>query len=109
MKNENSCTWFIDSIGDTHVNQVIAENSSPEDECLGQLCSDGLRRNLWRCQHDLITRLNRFALTNKIHFQIYRRHGNGEIEPWKFETLPRPMVPRRKESIFTLILACEPS
>ncbi|MFA6404486.1 MAG: hypothetical protein WCW03_00540 [Candidatus Paceibacterota bacterium] len=96
-------------MGDTHVNRVLAGNSDPEDECFGQLCSDGLKRNLWRCSHDLITRLNRAATENKMHFRIYRKRGNnGEIEPWRFETLPHPVVPRRNESIFTLILTSQP-
>lgn len=110
MNENNQCTWFIDPMGDTHVNQVIAENSSPEDECFDQLCSDGMRRNLWRCSHDLITRLKRAAEENKMHFRIFRKRGNnGEIEQWKFETLPHSIVQRRKESVFALILACQPS
>ena len=89
-KPATDVVWYIDPLGDSTVNKIIADNSSPEDECCDQRCSDGVKRDLWRCEHDLITRLKRLEATICLHYNVYRKRGQyGQIERWNFERTPR--------------------
>jgi hypothetical protein len=84
-------TWYIDPLGDSTMNSIIAKHVNHEDECLGQMCADGVRRDLWRCTHDLVTRLRRLEQTVcHLHYCVYRKRGpHGKIEEWKFEKSTR--------------------
>ncbi|MEN9524543.1 MAG: hypothetical protein RL536_612 [Candidatus Parcubacteria bacterium] len=86
----NDTTWYIDPLGDSAVNALIAQQSDYEDECRGQMCSDGVRRDLWRCTHDLISRLQKMENAVRMHYCIYRKRGSGgQIELWRFERSKR--------------------
>lgn len=85
---KSRCEWFVDSKGDAFVNQVISEHlgqAASDSEMHDAECFDGKTRNLWRVpNYEFILELRRNVpkLLPKVH--IWRRIGNGKIEPWPF-------------------------
>jgi hypothetical protein len=99
------CTWYVDPLGDPHVNAILAENCASEDICQSIICADGERRNLWRCTHKFIADLLRFGMASKHRIAIYRKIGtHGKITLWIFENPKRKINPEndlKVKKVFT--------
>lgn len=87
--------WYVDTLNHVHTNSVVAGMALEEDICPDKLCSDGKKRNLWRCDHGAINTLVENREELQLHFQIYRQKGkHGNVEHWTFENFKASGVRR---------------
>lgn len=78
--------WYIDPCGDPVTNRLIAEQCPEEDACGNMMCSDGHRRNLWRCDRSVVREIVAARPELRIRFQLFVQEGkHGKIRPWHFE------------------------
>ncbi len=86
-RNRPNATWYVFPL-DKGTNEVIARQLSEDDACHDQLCNDGKKRNLWRCDHPFVAFLKRSSLGGGLRFMVFVREGQyGQIRPWKLEEL----------------------
>jgi hypothetical protein len=86
MSQFKTCFWYIDPCGDPVTNKIIGETLPEENECHGKLCSDGKRRDLWVCEHSIVTHLENARKALHLKFNILvQRNQHGKIRFWKFE------------------------
>ncbi len=92
--NRPNAIWYIYPL-DGPTNEAIAAQLSEEDACRDQLCNDGKKRNLWRCDHPFVAFLRRSSLGGGLKFLVFVREGKyGQIRPWKLEELVKSMRKR---------------
>jgi hypothetical protein len=73
-------TWFIFT-NDSHTNEVISRELPPEDTFDGVKCFDKIKRKLWRCDGQFVTKIKRNEKSKNLHFEIFKREGKyGSIK-----------------------------
>src|SRR3989344_3146957 len=76
--------WYVYP-RDAGTNKVFSDNLDEEDSCEEKLCSDGKRRNLWRCSTSNIAEFENSATDLRLRFRIFVQEGMyGKIRPWLF-------------------------
>jgi len=86
---KNPTFWYVYP-RDAVANQTFSRYLDPDDFCADKICSDGKKRNLWRCSSQKIGEFERCANDLNLRFQIFVREGmHGKIRPWLFSSLRR--------------------
>ena len=90
--------WYIDPCGDPVTNRLIAEQCPEEDVCMGKLCSDGQRRNLWRCDRSVVREMIRARAEFKMKFLLFVQAGkHGKVRAWNFEKSTDSRLKKRRD------------
>jgi hypothetical protein len=86
--------WYLHSINDnTHTNEFLAQvigEQHPDAECRDMLCSDGVRRNLYRCPsgyQEVRRAIANIARLN-LNLEVFQETSGGLIvqyDLWKQE------------------------
>lgn len=80
MPKERDYRWYVEPLDDD-TNKVVGRKKWEDSMLEGVRCSDGLRRNLWLCDRDLINALNKSKSSLNLRFRVYVQEGDGEIRP----------------------------
>lgn len=97
MKKKREVFWFIYT-NDAYTNEVISRELPPEDTMDGVKCFDGIRRKLWRCDGQFVTRMRKNEKAQKLSFEIFKKEGKyGSIKKADFLTRKKKKsVPRER-------------
>lgn len=98
--------WFVDPNGDLASNKLIVDmflEFSEENECRGKLCLDGVRRDLWRCDHLTVEKLRNANTQMDLKFKIFVQDSrNGKPRNWDFsEDRVDPTSGRKMEGVYS--------
>jgi len=76
------CYWYVEPLN-AHTNEVIGKNLDPNENCEDLLCSDGKRRDLWRCHYQFVARIQKSKASMRLDFQVFNQEGrHGQIRTW---------------------------
>ena len=79
MTKDRIVTWFVFT-NDSHTNKVISSEVPTENMHHYRTCSDGIKRDLWECDGQFITKIRRSKEDMHLIFSIYKRNGKyGQI------------------------------
>ncbi len=81
----NDTTWYIHPGGCVTTNRLLAERLPQEDACPQKLCADGVLRDLWKCDHAVVTEFTRARKQLSLNFKVFVQEGQGPVRLWKFE------------------------
>lgn len=74
-------TWFIEPINEI-ANYALSKLVSEENCCEGVLCADGQRRDLWKCDHYTVKRIE---FSKEFRFRVFVKQGKfGQVRLWRF-------------------------
>lgn len=77
--------WYVEPAGCVVTNKILVEHLGGDGECKGKLCADGLEHDLWRCDREFITELERARKRLSLTFKVYVQEGeHGQVRLWKF-------------------------
>lgn len=83
-------TWYVYPL-DSLTNRIIGQGLEEDvDEALSPdtLCSDDIRRNLWKMDREKIAELNRNKAQLGLRFLVFAQEGKGEIRLSKIDHKP---------------------
>lgn len=84
QKRRRVCTWFVEP-WDAHTNEVIAIRLGEENALMSMVCSDRVRRDLWRCNWEIVSFLLKSSATLQIRFGVFcRQEPGGKIRKIPF-------------------------
>lgn len=94
-------TWYIDTSGDAHTNEVVARLLQAEIPAIDQssfvLCQDGERRDLWKVSYATITKLKNSKSQLNLKFTVFKRDGKyGPVRKWDF---PKNKLTGKKKEV----------
>lgn len=72
-------TWYVEPIGGL-TNETISNELPPEDALREKTCADNETHDLWRCNHEFITKLKNSQ--QRLKFNVWVQEGNGQIRIW---------------------------
>ena len=79
MANKRDYSWYVEPL-DAHTNEWVGKYLW--EESAGNslvLCFDGIRRDLWRCDRDFVTKLKNSRHQLHFKFRIFVQEGRGPI------------------------------
>ncbi|MDP2741258.1 MAG: hypothetical protein Q8O66_01040 [bacterium] len=88
MARKREHEWFLEPCGDVaHSNEIISKIMGVEENAMqDMLCTDGKRRNLWRCPSGLVFMIwkSRGNFGKSFKIKIFCREGKGKIRDVTF-------------------------
>ncbi len=76
--------WFVEPLSDL-TNEYISRELSAENAERGVLCTDGKKRDMWRCKYKFISFLKRSLLSPALKYNVFVRAGEkGSVRPATF-------------------------
>lgn len=74
-------TWYVEPLSD-QTNSIISAHIIEESaiaDCVAVECADGKRRNLWRCNFNLVSFLRDSKECLNLKFRVFNQVANGLV------------------------------
>lgn len=71
---KRTTVWFLEPL-DSRTSNIIAWEIRPEDECREVLCTDGKRRNFYRCEWALVKAVLSSVGEMSLRVAVWRQQG----------------------------------
>ena len=79
--------WYVYTGEDELLNEIVSKHLVNADISNDVLCSDGVNRNMWACDHAVIRELNKLNTFGwRVKPKYFVKQGlHGQVRPWNLE------------------------
>lgn len=79
-RKRRETVWYIEPFGGA--NEVLARELDGMEASRGVVCSDGMRRDVWRCPDYAFVRKFMDAATSfGLEYRVWKQEGGGSLRP----------------------------